>query len=128
MLPVPCAEHFPVGAVLGKVISSATLEAPLLLSLIVIHSLHHLHVQPLYLFELQQLSIRGLHTPYLRIWQEQLFIFEGGDSPCRCGIPLVPISVGISEAQPSLVGMQGLPHLQLLCQFGRSAIAKLRAS
>ena len=78
--PVPCTECFLVGAVPGKVVSSTTHEAPLLLPLIVIHSLHHLHVQPLYLVELWQLSIRGLRAPYLRIWQEQLISLrvEGG--------------------------------------------------
>ena len=110
MLPVPC---FPVGAVLCIVVSSTTHKASLLFLLVMVHNLSHPHVQPLYLVKLWQLRIRSLHIPCLRVWWEQLFIFKVGDSPHRCGIPLVSISVGTSGARPSLVGMQGLPHLQL---------------
>ena len=87
---VPCTKCILVGTVPDKEVSGTTHKTPLLLLLIVIHSLGLLHVPPLYLVKLRQLSIRGLCAPYLRIWWEQLLIFEGSISPHGCASGIHP--------------------------------------
>ena len=77
----------------------------------------------LYLVKLWQLSGRGLCAPCLRIWWEQLLIFEGSNSPHGCWVPPLLISLGIGGSQPALVGTRGLPHLQLLGQCIQSVKA-----